>query len=291
MPYTSKTSLLHWGKEKIRTVEIGPSNAQFCIFFISGRDEFIEKYDYLPKDLKLKEDILFLSYDLIGQGLSSGNNAKLKTYDDYLSQAECVLKEKLPQKIPYLILGHSTGALIALYGVLKGVFKPSKLLLLSPFFGLPAFAPPKQIVYLLHKIALLSGKENSPWNFKKHSFPQFEKNDLSHSLSRYERITSFSYPQSYPSFSWLKASLEAIDLIFSKNVLSKLASPVFILAAEKDQVIGPKKTALWAKEASRHSQAKIKLSWIKGAYHELLSEEEKYYQPTCEWLKERISES
>src|SRR5690606_3257273 len=89
-----------------------------CIVYLNGRTEWIEKYSHLANDLRLPEDCGFLALDHRGQGGSGGARSWVASYDDYVNDTRLVIDLVIPG-LPYAIVAHSMGGLIAIYGNLK----------------------------------------------------------------------------------------------------------------------------------------------------------------------------
>ena len=63
------------------------------IIFINGHGEYIEKYDYLPEDLKLPRNYGFLTWDHRGQGASDGEpRLHIESYDKFAKDAQFLVK-------------------------------------------------------------------------------------------------------------------------------------------------------------------------------------------------------
>jgi alpha-beta hydrolase superfamily lysophospholipase len=99
------------------------------VVFINGHGEFIEKYNYLPEDLKLPANYAFLTWDHRGQGASDGEpRLHIEDYETLAKDAQHVINTLVGNK-PYTVVAHSMGGLIALYATMRSYIKPNHLTL------------------------------------------------------------------------------------------------------------------------------------------------------------------
>jgi len=119
--------------QPIAVIIEGPENAPSILMLHGGPG-----YHWLPKEIK------GLSHDLSGlgtglrihalQGRGCGIGEYLSPYQDLLDDNLYKRAEDLKAfENPDIILGHSTGAMVALTAVIEGFVKPKKLILLSPY--------------------------------------------------------------------------------------------------------------------------------------------------------------
>jgi len=251
-------------------------NPEKFIVFLNGRTEFIEKYDYLPDDLKLGTNCGFLTLDHRGQGGSGGARGHAENYENFCQDAKLVIDKVVGDK-PYAIVCHSMGGLIGLYGHLTGYFSPKKLILSSPLFGIPDQPIPKKIARPLAdtmtrlKIGPISA------HFGQNNKPKFSKNKLTHSISRYEKIQDAPFQIPSVTFGWVDATFEAIDYIFSAEGINNLKTDVFLMGSPDDKVVDHSAWQKWIKIASAKNDINVGFELFHGAKHELYSEIPKYY--------------
>jgi lysophospholipase len=122
----------------------GTGEPERFVVLLNGRTEWIEKYDYVAKDLALPSGTAFLTWDHRGQGASGGARSYVESYDDYAEDARRIVAEAVGDK-PYALIGHSMGGLIALHATLTGRLSPRALVLLSPLLGLPNEPVPRPL--------------------------------------------------------------------------------------------------------------------------------------------------
>ncbi len=254
------------------------------IVFLNGRTEFIEKYNYLPEDLNLPADVGIVTWDHRGQGASGGARAFVDSYDDYVFDGHQVLKQIVADK-PYDILTHSMGGLVALHGIHKGLFKPERLLMLSPLLGLDNHKIPKQIAMPLSRLLtrLHLGPVSS--GSGKYDKKKFAGNRLTQDFERYQRILSTPYPIPGATFGWVAATFEAMEMAFSEKTFRAAPAKTYILGGSRDTVVDPEAWQRWAKGAHFYGQHDIAYEMYQDARHELLSEIETVYKRTVEQIR------
>ena len=260
------------------------------ILFLNGRTEYIEKYNYIVEDLKLSSDIGFLTFDHQGQGCSSGRSSHIETYDQYQFDCHSLIQTIVKDK-PYILMAHSMGALITLYGVLSGVFKPEKIFLLSPFLGISKkrnalpFLISKYLVYILSSIGLRK-------TVLKHNTAQisFEKNRQTSCPVQYERILHSPYVPTEPTIGWISASYQALETIYQKKSLASITCPIDIIIAKQDQLVCNQDALRWTLKAQQYSSAPCISAHFLEGQHELLSEKKEFYLPVIQKLQSWIQQ-
>ncbi len=256
-----------------------PNSNKFAkyVLFANGRTEWIEKYQHLPADLNLPKSAGFVTWDHRGQGASGGARAMVDTYDSYAQDAAAIA-DASTHGSPYVVMAHSMGGLISLYATLLGYIKPKALVLSSPLFRLPQHNIPAPIAQPLSKalssMNLASVSSGAGSHTKK---TPFEINELTHHYERYMMMSDSPYPIPGATFGWIDQTFEAIDAIFSKQLLSKLDIPVLVMHGSNETVVDPSGFKDWVQEAQKHSNAEITYRVVSGARHELYSEIDTYY--------------
>ena len=259
------------------------------VFFINGRNEFIEKYKNLPGDLSAIPGTMisrFLTFDHPGQGSSDGLRSHIGSFATYAEITAQILSKHLRQGQQFILLAHSMGALISLYAVMNNLISPKKILLSSPFLGLPDtllnrwLAAPlcKGMVSVgLGKRYLLSARQEEV----------FEANLRTHSRANFYRLKASPYQEKTPTFSWVKAAIEALDLVHSQKALANIRAPVSIWIAEQESIVSRQAIHRWALCAGQ-AGAHIALCPCPGARHELLFESAKIYRRVLEEIAWQI---
>lgn len=257
------------------------------VVFINGRNEFIEKYAALPEDLGLGKRCGFFTWEHRGQGASTGQRSHIDSYDTYIHDGKRLIEERLG-KHPYAILAHSMGALIALYGTMKGYFKPARLILTSPLLGIPNYPLPR---FLSKPIAYaLSGLGQGKRYFNHDLYPQeaFPENHLTHDPQKYAALLVSPLRGRSVTVGWLHASYQAINYVFSKEALKHLEVPVCIITADQEEVVDPDAARQFAIRAQGLVRQQVVHKHVQGAKHELLFEADPYYHQALDlvgsWL-------
>lgn len=294
------------------------------IVFLNGRTQWIELNEKILDDLKISKNTAILTLDHRGQGASQGKRGSIDSYDRFVKDTRSIIENIVGSK-PYILMSHSMGGLISLYGVLRLEFLPKSLILISPLLLLPGgkllraciglmYAFRKLgIDYLLKKISDLSSFE-------------YETNRLTHSYKYFYRVKCSPYPVPFPDIAWIRATSKASKFIFkSKNMLKVVSIPVLMIVAQKERVVDSKGFSLWfnklenlkrciknqnqnknqnqdqnqgqnqnQNEDLKESSAKgLKISnqffCISGAYHELLTEEKPFRDKTISIINNWIS--
>ncbi|MCX6128564.1 MAG: alpha/beta hydrolase, partial [Proteobacteria bacterium] len=218
----------------IRFAYLRPNKkAQRAILFLNGRSEWIEKYAMLPELFKLGDDVLWISLDHRGQGGSGGIRAHVDTYADFAVDAATALKT-IAGDLPYAIISHSMGGLIALYGSLLGLLKPQALALSSPLLALPNTPIPRYLAKPLAQMIASTRLRFQPTGAGASNRLVFDKNNLTSSAQGFKLIAESPYPFVSPSFGWVEASFIACNEIFKSEQLSLLKTPVRILGGSEE---------------------------------------------------------
>ncbi|MFK7873330.1 MAG: alpha/beta fold hydrolase [Oligoflexales bacterium] len=260
--------------------------ASLCVVVLNGRGEFYEKYLDLFQDLSLPEDAGFLSWDHRGQGLSGGDRAWVSDFHDYGKDAEALIQNFLGDR-PYVIVAHSMGGLIALHSILHGRLKPQKLFLSAPFLGLPLKPWPPIVAAFLCTFFMRLGL--GKWSLSTSTkMPDFDRNTLTHSLKRYQRMMDFEGRIGEPTFGWVVSAVKALKEVHQEKMYDALKTvDVFMAQAGSEKIVDPQMGRRWAEKAkSKHIH--LEHCEIEGAYHELLAEDEKFYQPLVQKISRWI---
>lgn len=244
---------------------------KYYVVFVSGRSEFIEKYICLKDRLDLPDDFAFVTWDHRGQGASSGIKSHIDSYDQYAKDAAFIIKHIIKKK-PYIIVAHSMGSLISLYATSKGVINPKSMVLCSPLFLLPDNPIPRPIAKLISQAfkTIGAGKLSTGWVIK--GEPQFYDNTLTTSYKGFLRSMTSKYVSLPPTMSWVAASFEASEHIFSPDALKKIGCPTLVLAGSDERVVAFEGFSAWVQTARLYLKTGLSFSVIHSARHELLNE-------------------
>ncbi len=272
---------------------------RFIVFF-NGRTQWIELNSKILDDLDISEDTAILTMDHRGQGDSGGKRASIDSYSTFVKDSKFLIDKIIGGK-PYMIMSHSMGGLITLYGCISKVFTPKSLILVSPLIRLPKYRVVHQIVRVLYPLRHL-GVSRLLSNILNSVSLKYETNTLTHSYKYFNEVKHSPYPVPAPDLDWLHASMKASSFILdSRNLTQLLNIPLCMIVAEKEQVVDKKTFRFWFDKLERlKNQYRIQIRsshqpitdnlpqsfdlpkivdqffTIGGAYHEILTEEDHY---------------
>lgn len=247
------------------------------VVLLPGRSESIEKYFETISDLS-KRGFGVAIFDLRGQGGSDRltRNPRLgfvTDFQDYVADIEPFFQDVvLPDcRGPYFVLGHSTGALVALLAAPALSNRVQRMMLLSPLFGLapPASLSPRntrRLCSLLHATGL------GQLTVKRPDTATFDGNLLTSDAQRYDRNqTIFSARPELgiggPTATWVRSVFHALDQAQSSQFKARVTVPILVVAASADRVVDTGATERYVAGLRTAS-----LLTIQGARHELLQE-------------------
>lgn len=239
--------------------------------FLNGRSEWIEKYDFLPQELGLKENVAFVTMDHRGQGASGGVRAHVDTYDSFAADVAAVLADAVGNK-PFVILGHSMGGLIATYTTLLKKIEPLAIALSSPLFCLPAKPVPHAIARPVTALLQRFGYGTIATGAGGHGRDDFTANPLTHDFTAYRKIRSSPYPSSSPTHGWVAATFRATKEIFRPDLLREFVTPILVLAGSDERVVDPRAFSQWVRTAAHATDSPVQYDLIPDLRHELLNE-------------------
>lgn len=271
---------------KIRYARFAPTGRpdNGTVVLLQGRNECIEKYFETIADLSAK-GFGVATFDWRGQGgsdrlLRNPQRGYVKSFHDYASDLEQFFEEiVLPDcRGPYYILAHSTGALVALLTAPSMVNRVQRMVLLTPFLGIPGQRISMIRIRLVTTILSLFGlgRLYAAWGPRPKQSAPFETNNLTSDAVRYRRNTSIYevHPQlalGGPTIRWLRAASSAAIAVSDRAFMANIRIPTLIIAAGADTVVSTKAVATYA----RHLRLSSLLT-IDGARHELLQEADLY---------------
>jgi lysophospholipase len=245
--------------------------AKQAVLILNGRSEWIEKYTDLPDGINLGDDTLWITMDHRGQGESGGPRAYVSSYDDYAQDAQAVL-EAVAEDLPYAIVSHSMGGLIALYGTLQGHLEPYALGLSSPLLAMPDHPVPRKLARPLAEMMTRTRFAQQPTGTSTEKKREFVGNPLTRSATGFQRVCESPYPYVSPTFGWVQATFAACEAILDAEKLKKFKTPVRILGGSHEHVIDPAGWSIWCMQAAKETRAPIEFIRVNGGRHELLNE-------------------
>lgn len=272
-------------RRQIRYARFAPAGRpeKGTVILLQGRNECIEKYFETIRDLSAR-GLGTATFDLRGQGASDRlirdpRRGYVKSFRDYTDDLEIFFREiVLPDcRGPYYILAHSTGALIALLASPTLVNRVQRMVLLTPFLGIPDQRYSMKTIRLMTTALMLVGlgRMYVRSSSQKGAAP-FGISDLTSDPVRFRRNTSVydTHPQlalKGPTVRWLREASKAVLKIGDPQFMANMRIPTLIVAAGADRIVSTR--------AIEHFTRHLRLSsllTIDGARHEILQEADFY---------------
>lgn len=247
------------------------------VVLFGGRNECTEKYFETIRNLNAM-GLWVATFDWRGQGgsprlLPDRRRGHIGRFADYEHDLEMFLEHVvLPDaKLPFFVIAHSMGSLIALSAAPNLSNRIERMVLLAPFVGIAGQGP------TMCKVRLLSGLATT-FGFGRMQFASdvlfrpFEANLVTSDRRRYLRNQSIirTRPElgiGPPTASWIGEMIRAIDRVQDMQHLGKIRVPTLLLAPTLDRIV-PYGAM---EELSRKFRA-AKLIPITGSGHEILQE-------------------
>jgi len=255
-----------------------------AVLILNGRSEWIEKYTDLPDWMDLGDDTIWVTMDHRGQGESGGPRAYVATYDDYAQDAAAVL-EAVAEDLPYAIIGHSMGGLVALYGTLNGILQPRALALSSPLLALPNAPMPRTLAKPIARMLAKTHYTHQPTGAGGQKRMKFAGNPLTRSVTGFNTVRQSPFPFVSATFGWVEATFSACDSILDADKIKALEAPVRIIGGSHEHVIDPSGWSNWCMAAARETRTPIDFYRVNGGRHELLNEIPRIRQRAVELLR------
>jgi lysophospholipase len=259
------------------------SVAKGTVVLLHGRNEFIEKYYETIRDLTDK-GLWVATFDLRGQGnsdrmLKKRHYGHVRRFIDYEHDLDTFLeKVVLPDtRLPFYILAHSTGALIALSAAPYLTTRIERMVLTAPFIGLSGQAASAGTIRWLASAACALGLGSHPLSRKLREKP-FRDNPLTSDEVRFERNVAIAQANpdltlGPPTARWLVESFKTIERVTAPNHLFSITIPTVVIAPTRDTIV----PYIAQERLSRYFRAG-QLVPINGARHEVLQERDVYRQ-------------
>jgi len=259
--------------------------ARGTVVLLQGRNECIEKYYETIRHFT-DRGLWVATFDWRGQGLSdrlTKNRLRghVRRFRDLEADLSAFLETiVLPEaRLPFCLVAHSMGALVALSMAPKLTNRIERMVLVAPFVELSDQPLPTWVIRLATRILRLTGLG---WvGSGSDSFPKpFAGNPLTTDLERYARNQALyaSHPElrlGPPSASWINEMLIAIDRVNEFEHLDQIKVPTLMIAAGNDRIV-----AAQAIERLGNRFRAGRAITIDGARHELLQEADRYRVPT-----------
>lgn len=253
------------------------SIAKGTVVLLHGRNECIEKYFETIRDLN-EQGLWVATFDLRGQGgsdrlLPGGKRGHVRRFRDYEKDLSIFLTEiVLPDtRLPFFLIAHSTGALIALSAAPNLSSRIERMALSAPFVGLGGQILPLPAIHMLARIACWTGLSGLALT-REAMHPPFPKNIVTSDPDRYQRNVGVleAYPDlavGPPSCRWLLEAFSTMERIKRADHLTRITIPTLVLAPTRDRLV----PYAAQEDLARHFRA-CQLVPIAGSAHEIFQE-------------------
>jgi len=247
------------------------------VVLLHGRNESIEKYFETINDLNAM-GLWVATFDWRGQGnsprlLKNARRGHIRRFSDFERDLNTFLETiVLPDaKLPFFILGHSMGALVAMKAAPRLANRIERMVLCAPFIGATGYGIPNGLLKVVAKAAKLFG---FGWvQFAKDQVERpFPGNKLTSDPVRFERNQTIvkTHPGlalGPPTARWISAMIDGIETVTTMDHLRKIEIPSLIIAPTNDEIV----PYSCFEDLSRKFRAG-KLITIPGSKHEILHE-------------------
>jgi lysophospholipase len=251
------------------------------IVLLPGRNEPIEKYFETVRDLNAL-GMWVAIFDWRGQGgsprLIKGRQGRRRGHARRMRDFERDLDTFLEQivlpdaKLPFFILGHSMGALIALKAAPRLANRIERMALVAPFVGATGLGIPNWLLKMLANAATVFGFGWIQFSRDKLLNRPFEGNTLSSDPLRFARNQAIIQTNPRlglgpPTARWIATMIGAIEEVTTMEYLRKIEVPCLVIAPANDRIVPYAEL-----EALSRKFRAGKLLTIPGSQHEVLQE-------------------
>lgn len=255
--------------------------AKGTVVLLQGRSECIEKYFETIRDLNAR-GLWVATFDWRGQAgsdrLIPGNRAgHVVHFTDYEADLSLFLEKiVLPDaRLPFFIVAHSTGALVALSQAPELENRIERMVLAAPFVALDGQSMSQRKITVIARLASLFGLGNRTFR-KGDPFLDFERNLVTSDERRFTRNAAIfaEHPDlsiSWPTAGWLNETLKAMARVTHQDHLTRIRIPTLLLCPTADALVPRRAIGNLARifRAAR-------LIEIDGARHELFQEADRF---------------
>lgn len=251
------------------------------VVLLQGRSETIEKYAETITEIT-DAGLWVAAFDLRGQGgsprlLKNKRLGHVRRFADYQKDLDAFFEQiVLPDaKLPFFLVAHSTGGLIALASARRLANRVERIVVSAPFLGLAAMSPPPGLVRFVARLMCAIGLGGRASRGDK-DYSAFEGNALTSDPKRFARNQAIlgAHPElslGPPTWRWVHECLKAGRKVVSPTYLQSITVPTLILGPTADRVASYPEI----ERMSRYFRAG-KLIPINGSEHEVFQEAEKY---------------
>jgi len=255
--------------------------AKGTVVLLQGRSECIEKYYETIGDLTA-QGLWVATFDWRGQAGSgrfvSGSRAgHVGRFADYEADLSLFLEQiVLPDaRLPFFIVAHSTGALVALSQAPQLENRVERMVLASPFVALGGQSMSQRQIGIIARLASLTGFGKR--TFRKGDPPLgFTDNVVTSDALRFARNAAIyaEHPElsiGWPTARWLNETLRAMARVTHQDHLTRIRIPTLLLCPTADPLVPRKAVG----DLARIFRA-ARLIEIDGARHELFQEADRF---------------
>ncbi len=251
------------------------------VVLLQGRNESIEKYAETIGELTAR-GLWVATFDWRGQAGSDrlhkhARRGHVRRFADYEQDLAIFLDQiVLPDtRLPFFMLAHSMGALIALSQAPLLASRIDRLAITAPFVALGGQKLGHRMIGILATTFTLLGLGSLPLMRDKGPLP-FSENLLTSDARRFARNKALvdAHPElalGPPSARWLHETFKAIRRIASHDHLTQIRVPTILLAPTQDRLV----PHLAVEALARNFRAGHMIP-IDGARHELFQEADHY---------------
>ncbi|WP_306252587.1 alpha/beta hydrolase [Parvularcula sp. IMCC14364] len=267
---------------RLRVAAFPVDDAVGTVLLLTGWSEFIEKYMEVVADLQARRFNVAMM-DWRGQGLSDrllpirekGHILSFGTHaEDLKYVAENFVRQRFPGKLS--VMAHSMGGAITLLALSDGYSAFDRAIFSSPMTRIFPQRWKRIIVRSLAATGCALGASRVSIPFVKEHARKFEGNNLTHDQRRhtmYRKLLDAAPNAALhgPTFGWVNAATEAVGRLNRQGALSGVKIPVKMVSAGNDQTVDGRNASRLARQYDA-----LETVVIKGGYHELLMEDDRY---------------
>lgn len=251
------------------------------VVLLQGRNECIEKYFETIRHLTAR-GLWVATFDLRGQGrsdrqLADARRGHVRRFSDYEQDLDIFLEDiVLPDaRLPFFMLAHSTGGLIALAAAPRLANRIDRMVLTAPFVGLGGQKLSPANILRLTRVMSWLGLGRFCLS-KDVTREKFENNNVTSDPERYRRNWRIltEHPElalGPPTARWLYETLKAIKRINRPDHLYAITVPTLLIAPARDPIV----PYVAQENLSRFFRA-AQFIPVPGARHEVLQERDRY---------------
>jgi len=251
------------------------------VVLVQGRNETIEKYAETITEIT-GAGLWVATFDLRGQGgsprlLKNKRLGHVRRFVDYQKDLDAFFEQVvLPDtKLPFFLVAHSTGGLIALASARQLANRVERIVVSGPFVGLAAIKPSPRVTRFVARLMCLIGLGGRA-SRKDKEFSNFAYNEVTSDPVRFERNKAIftAHPElsvGPPTWRWLHECLSMGRKVVSPTYLQSITVPTLVLGPTADRIASYPEM----ERMSRYFRAG-KLIPINGAGHEVFQEVDKY---------------